>query len=71
MCHRGLLGTATIVALLSLAAASIAGQTPAPSPLPLEPHSARRGAIPTCRASGTTPPGRRSSGRLNSPGRPC
>ena len=29
MCHRGLLGTATIIALLWLAAASIAGQTPA------------------------------------------
>jgi hypothetical protein len=32
MCHRGLLGTASIVALLSLAVASIAGQTPATGP---------------------------------------
>jgi len=29
MCHRGLLGTTTIIALMSLTAASLAGQTPA------------------------------------------
>ena len=32
MCHRGLPGTATIIALVSLAAVSIAGQTPATRP---------------------------------------